>query len=132
MVDKRDQSVTHGHKVQMGNSNLFHGNFVIGTTIQDSFNQIAQSNADEDIKQKLELLCSQVQELIKTLPVEKQKEVTQDLSSFVAETTKETPRRKWYELSGEGLMEAAKACAGLTSPVIATVKDILAFLSTWV
>ncbi|SFF08576.1 hypothetical protein [Nitrosomonas sp. Nm166] len=130
MIDKRDQSITHGPKVQLGDSNVFHGDFAIATTIQDSFNQIAQSSANDDLKQKLELLCSQVQDLTKMLPAEKQKEMAQDLSSFVAEATKETPRRKWYELNAEGLIEAAKACAGLASPVIATVKEVLALLST--
>lgn len=129
MIDKRDQSVTHGHKVEVGDSNVFRGNFVVGTTIQDSFNQVAKSSANDELRQKLELLCSQVQDLAQNLPAEKQKDVSQDLSSFVAEVTKETPRPKWYELSAEGLLDAAKACAGTASPVIATVKEILALLS---
>ena len=67
--------------------------------------------------------------MVKELSNEKQKEVGQDLSSFVAEVTKESPRRKWYELSAEGLIEAAKACAGMASPIIATVQEVLKLLS---
>jgi hypothetical protein len=128
MIDKRDQSVTHGHRVQVGDHNT--GQVVVATTIQDSFNHISRSNATEKMKKKLELLCSQVQDLMKDLPNEKQKDVGQDLSNFVTEATKESPRRKWYELSSEGLIDAAKACAGMASPVIKTVKEILSLISS--
>lgn len=95
MVDQRDLSITHGHRVQVGGRSAFYGDFVVGTTIQDSFNQITQSSARDDLKQKLELLCSQVQEMTRILSPHKQREVAQDLSSFIAEATKEAPRRKW-------------------------------------
>jgi hypothetical protein len=62
------------------------------------------------------------------LPEKKRADVAQDLSNLVTEVTKEAPRRKWYELSAEGLIEAAKACAGMASPVIQTVKTVLALL----
>jgi hypothetical protein len=127
MIDKRDQSVTHGHRVHVGDRNA--GQIVVGTTIQDSFNRAAQSNATDELKKKVELLCSQVQVLSETLPSRKQHEIAQDLSTLVTEATKESPRRPWYELSANGLIEAAKACAGLSSPIIATVKEILSLLS---
>lgn len=120
MVDK---SIT----TTVGNGNVFHGNFVAGH-IQDSFNQISKSNAAPDVKQKLELLCTQVSDMVKNLSEEKQKEILQDLSSFIAEASKPEPRRKWFELSAEGLLEAAKACAGMASPVISTVKEVLALV----
>lgn len=129
MIDKRDQSVTQGHRISLGSGTTISGTFIVATEIHDSFNQVQQSAADQKIKEKLELLCRQIEEMAKPLPEDKQKEVSQDLSSFVAEATKEAPRRKWYELSAEGLIEAAKACAGIASPVIATVKDVLALLA---
>jgi hypothetical protein len=115
--------------VQIDGKSTVHGNVVAAGTIQDSFNHVAQSNADNDLKQKLQLLCSQIDDLVKRLPAEKQKEVEQDLSGFVTEVTKDAPRRKWYELSAEGLIDAAKACAGVAPPVIATVKQILGLLA---
>jgi hypothetical protein len=120
MVDK---SIT----TTVGNGNEFHGNFVVGH-IQNSFNQISDSNAAPDVRRKLELLCTQVSDMVKNLSEEKQKEISQDLSSFIAEATKPEPRRKWFELSAEGLLAAAKACAGIASPVISTVKEVLALV----
>jgi hypothetical protein len=128
MVDKRDQSITHGHRVELGNNNSI-GNLVVSNSIQDSFNQVNELAGNDKLKEALELLCTQVQELTKSLPPAKRTEIEQDLASLVAEGTKETPRPKWYELSASGLTEAAKACAGIASPVIATVKSVLALLA---
>ena len=84
-------------------------------SIQDSFNH-AQQASDKDLRINLESLCKQVEQLSQTMPRDVADQVTQDLSTFVMEVTKEQPRRKWYELSAEGLIEAAKSCAGMASP----------------
>ncbi len=128
MVDKRDQSVTHGHRVQIGDNNAI-GSLITASTVQDSFNHVQQSEADAELKVALLRLCAQVDELLKAVPGEKRKEVEQDLSSLVTEATKDAPRKKWYELSASGLVEAAKACAGVASPVISSVKAVLALLA---
>lgn len=122
-------NATNEHRVSVGNGNSIQGDFIVGTTIQDSFNQIQQSPAGQELKEKLALLCRQVEEMAKQLPAKKRKVVSQALSSFVSEASKEAPRKKWYELSAEGLLDAAKACAGIASPVISTVKDVLSLLS---
>ncbi|XCN72813.1 MAG: COR domain-containing protein [Candidatus Electrothrix aestuarii] len=104
-------------------------NVVVGSNeIKDSFYAIAQSAAEPALKAKLEELCQQVEQMLPQLPEEKREEAAQDLDSLVKEATKESPRRKWYELSAEGLIEAAKACAGMAAPVTTTVKSILTLL----
>jgi hypothetical protein len=128
MIDARDQSVTHGPRVSVGNGNTFQRDFVVAGSIQESFNR-AQDVSDGELRKKLEELCNHVEKMTSDLPQETAAQVAQDLSTFVAEASKEKPRRKWYELSGDGLIEAAKACAGMASPVIKSVKEILAFLA---
>ncbi len=119
---KNDNSIT------IGNGANVHGNTIAGSTIENSFNTVAQSDAEPTLKAELERLCQQVEQMLPELPEEKKEEVSQDLDSLVQEATKETPRQKWYELSAEGLIEAAKACAGMAAPVTATIKSILALL----
>lgn len=128
MIDKLDQSVTHGHRVSTGEGTTIHGNMLTASTIQNSFNTVAQSAAEPALKTELERLCKQVEQMLTQLPEEKKEDAAQDLDNFVKEATKDTPRKKWYELSAEGLIEAAKACAGMTAPVTDTVKSILALL----
>jgi hypothetical protein len=129
IVVNRGRTIVNGPNVKITGDNVFDGPFVVATTVQDSFNKISQSAASEGVNKRLELLCSYVDDLAKTLSIEKQKEITRDLSNFVDELTKEAPRRKWYELSAEGLVDAAKACAGLASPIVSTVKEVLALVN---
>ena len=128
MIDSRDQSITHGPKVSVNGSSTFHGDFIVAGAIQDSFNR-AKDITRDDIKEKLQALCIQVEQMSKGLPKDVAAEIANDLTTFVNEVAKDQPRRKWYELSSEGLVEAAKSCAGLASPVIKTVKEILALLT---
>lgn len=128
MIDGGDQSVTFGSRVNVGNGNTFQGDFIAAGTIQDSFNR-ANEASNNDIKEKLQILCRQVEEMSKGLPKDTAVEISNDLSTFVNEVAKDQPRKKWYELSADGLIEAAKTCAGMASPVINTVKEILALLA---
>jgi hypothetical protein len=127
MVDQRDQSVTHGHRVQVGDHNTI-DRLVTATTVQDSFNTVRESAVDAQLKARLTELCSQVETLLASAPGERRKEIEQDLSALVAEATRKEPRKRWYELSASGLVDAAKACAGAASPVIAAVTAVLAVL----
>jgi GTPase SAR1 family protein len=122
-----DQPAKNNNSVSIKNSSIG-GNVISNSSIQNSFNTVAQSAAEPNLKSALEHLCQQVEQMLTKLPEEKKEEVAQDLDSFVKEATKDAPRRKWYELSAEGLIEAAKACAGMTAPVTATVKGILELL----
>jgi hypothetical protein len=127
-MDKRDQSTTHGHRVTIGDGTKIKGNLVIAHDITDSFNQAA-TTADPNLKKLLEQLCAQVEKLLPALPPDQQAQAKQDLSTFVAEATSDKPRRKWYELSAEGLVEAAKACGNMAGPVAQAVGAILPILA---
>ncbi len=118
------------NSISIGGGATVHGNTIAGSTIQNSFNTVAQSDTEPALKTELERLCQQVEQMLPQLPEEKKQEAAQDLDSFVKEATKDTPRKKWYELSAEGLIEAATACAGMAAPVTATIKSILALLKT--
>jgi hypothetical protein len=120
MVDQRDFSVTHGPRITAGDHSHIE--------ISNSFNAV-QSMPDSGLKEQLALLVTQVQALADKLPPEKQAEVRQDLDSLVAEAVKPQPRKRWYELSASGLKEAAEACEGVASPVIATVAAVMGLLA---
>jgi hypothetical protein len=126
-VDQRDQSTTHGHRVTVDHSSTFSGDLVMANSISDSFKKAGDAPSSQ-LQSQLERLCQHVESLIRDLPKDTAAQIAQDLSTFVSEASKAQPRRKWYELSGEGLIDAAKACAGMASPVIKTVKSILALL----
>ena len=51
-----------------------------------------------------------------------------DLKTLSDEMVKAEPRRKWYELSLEGIKEAAKAIGEIGKPVIETVTKLIPLL----
>jgi hypothetical protein len=66
--------------------------------------------------------------MTKHLPVEKARDAAKDLEVLTTEAVSEAPRKKWYDLSAEGLMEAAKAVGELAAPVVTSVKALLSLL----
>lgn len=63
------------------------------------------------------------------MPEEQAKEVTQDLQNLTTEAAKDQPRQKWYQLSGQGLIEAAKTVGAIGKPVIESTKAVLGLLA---
>lgn len=104
-------------------------NQVVAQSITESFNVACQSDASQTLKDKLEDLTRVVTEMCKELSEAKQREVAQDLKVLVDEATSKTPRKKWYELSAEGLIDAAKSLGEIAAPVTNAVKGVLALLA---
>ena len=63
--------------------------------------------------------------MAKQLPEKKAEQAAQDLETLTNEATSREPRRRWYELSAEGLIEAAKTVGKMAEPVVKTVEAIL-------
>jgi hypothetical protein len=118
-------------KIHFGDHATIHGDFTVATAekIENSFNKAAAADAPGELKAKLEELARAVAEMTRELPPEKAEEAARDLETLTEEATSENPRRRWYELSAEGLVEAAKAVGESAGPVIKTVKAILALLA---
>jgi uncharacterized protein YjgD (DUF1641 family) len=109
----------------------FQGDFAVvaAETIQNSFNHVAESGAKPELKTALEELHKAVAEMCKQLPKEKHDQVASDLEVLSKEAIAPEPRRKWYELSAEGLMDAAKAVGQVAAPVVTAVKAVLGLLA---
>lgn len=98
-------------------------------SIQNSFNKTLQSEANDELKNLLTDLSKSVADLLKHIPKEQQEEVAKDLQVLTEEALSKAPRKKWYELSADGLIEAAKAIGEIATPVITTAKAVVAFLA---
>jgi hypothetical protein len=106
------------YNVQIGDNATFHGNFTVANSIQDSFNTLKQSSLPANVHSTVETLIKQVAEMSARLPADAAKQTADDLNAFVKEASSQQPRRKWYELSAEGLLDAAKAVGEVGKPVI--------------
>ncbi|MEO6528997.1 MAG: hypothetical protein ABIP93_20430 [Gemmatimonadaceae bacterium] len=115
--------------VTLGAGASVHGPVVNGA-ISDSFNTIEKSGASPELKAELTNLTKIVAEMAEKLDKEKATDVTRDLKALTDAATAPTPRRKWYELSSAGLLEAAsfagEFAARLTGS-LASVTKLLGF-----
>ena len=75
----------------------------------------------------LEALHRDVRKLIENLPSDKQDEAAQvadNLEMIVKQATSEKPNRKWYALSAEGLLEAAKWVKDFSAVIGGTIQNL--------
>ena len=110
-------------------SGTVHGdmNVTAADVIQGSFNKVPQAPAE--IQQDLAELHEQVKEILPLLDKTQQKDVLRSLETLTEEATKERPDERWYSVSAEGLIEAAKNIGAAAEPIIGTVTKILKFLA---
>jgi len=118
-----------GEQVIIKGNTIYNGNLVVAKTIQNSFNTLQDSSANDELRAQLEELHTAVGAMAEKLDPKKAEEVARDLESLTKEATAAEPRRKWYEFSGEGLIEAAKAVADVGPKVIALVGTIVKMLA---
>lgn len=120
------KSVTN-QTVTFGDNATIHGDFVVAKNIENAFNA-AQKASSPELKTALEELTKRVNEMSKQLPTEQARVVASDLATLSQEAVSEKPRQKWWELSADGLKEAAKAVAGIGPSVIEAVGQVVKFL----
>jgi len=86
--------------------------------------QLNASTAPEEIKSLIKQLADQIAALSPSTNPEKIKEMGDDLATLSNEMAKPEPRRKWYELSLEGIKEAALAVGEIAKPIVDTVAKL--------
>lgn len=96
--------------------------------IKESFNKTDSADLADSLKELLKLLAIVVGRMTKNLPKKQAEQVTNDLQILINEATSEMPRRKWWELSAQGIKEAAKNNGQDNISVLATLDTIIPIL----
>ncbi|CAM3918567.1 hypothetical protein [Rheinheimera salexigens] len=100
---------------------------IIADSIQNSFNAIQNSETNPEVTELMQQLLKQITLLAQTMPVQT-KVMAKDAEALSNEVVSEVPRRKWYELSLEGIKEAAAAMGEVGKPIIETTIKLLPLL----
>jgi hypothetical protein len=106
----------------------------VAKIIQDSFNTVSAASADEEVKAVLNELHKAVLTMLEEgkskgqLTDEEEAAVARDLESFSSEAVAASPRRRWYQLSAEGLKNAAKTVGEIGIPVLELTARVLSLL----
>lgn len=89
---------------------------------------IRKSAASDDLKAMLEKLTQAVGNMIKAMPEDAADETEDNLEKLIREALREKPKRKWYAVSCEGLIETAQTVGSLGQSVIEAAQKVLKLL----
>jgi len=104
---------------------------VIADQLENSFNALAASQVNEDARALLEGLLKAVNEINKSAnagQAEAAQGMARDAETLVKEAVSPKPRRKWYEVSIEGLKQAAINIGEVAAPVVGILAKLAPLL----
>lgn len=119
--------------IKIGDNTQISAPLIIADNIEKSFNMITEAEVHDDIKILLDQLLKTINQVGKIVPPEKAEVVemmSRDAMTLVGEATSSNPRSKWYEISVEGLKQAAINIGDIAKPVLEIVEKILPLLPT--
>jgi len=103
-------------------------NMVAADVIQGSFNKIGSSGASDELKMLLEGLTREVERMAGELEKDRAEELAKDLQTFIGEAISKNPRKKWWQLSAEGIKEAAKTVGEIGLSALKNLDKIIPVL----
>lgn len=118
----------HQYSINFGDHNVVHGDVVVAEQIQQSFNKAAAGADNGELRAYLKQLAVEVAELTRALPAETARECARDLEVLTTEALAPAPRKKWYELAAQGLLDAAGKVGEIAGKIIKIVTSVLAIL----
>lgn len=123
----KEEIVKEEKVIRIGDKATISAPIVIADTIQDSFNTLMESTVDDDVKALLDQLLREVNEANKKVPQDKADEaetMARDAETLVKEATSSKPRRRWYEVTLDGLKQAAINIGAIAIPVLDIVSKL--------
>lgn len=112
MNDKIEQTIQGGTFFGPVAANMEHCTTIIGQV------------ANDQRKQLLTTLQREAGELIQKLPKDKQEDAAEELKRLVETATANEPKRRWYDCSAQGLLEASKLVKDFTSNIAGTIGQL--------
>jgi len=132
--EKNDgEKIMTKYEINIGAGAKVDGHIVLGSAIensfiQESFNKAASADISIELKETLKQLARAVDVMNQALTKEQSQEVAGDLDALVQESTKKSPRSKWYQLSADGLIKAAENVGQVGQPVIELAGKVVSLL----
>lgn len=114
--------------INVGDGSTIVGSVVMADKIEGSFTQLSGSAVNDDLEHLLKQLLTQIAAAGSALSSESADQLARDAKALTDEVTGPDPRRRWYELSLEGIREAAIAIGDIGKPILETTAKLLPLL----
>jgi gas vesicle protein len=106
---RKEQSVKTNTNITINGSTI-NGNITTADSITKSFNQAQNStNASSELKELLNQFQNAIKSIAEKLPPDSAEQLANDVETFTKEVTSPKPRKKFWELSLEGIKDASNA-----------------------
>ncbi len=89
---------------------------------------VMESSAPDEVKTLFKTLVDQIEVAKPNIESSKIKQLEKNLKTLGNEVAEEEPNREWYQLSLNGLTEAAKALGVIGKPIVQTVATLMKLL----
>jgi len=116
--------------INIGAGAQIHAPVIVADQIERSFNTLSNAAIDSQVKTLLEQMLKQVATVAAAVPADTSADLADNAESLANEIARPKPRRKWYELSIEGLKEAAEAVGDIGKPILETTAKLVPLLVT--
>ena len=83
---------------------------------------------DNEIKVLIKQLNQEIERVASKVDPGQVKKMGKNLEALSKELVSEEPERRWYEVSIEGIMDAAKAVGAIADPVFSIAEKLLKLL----
>jgi hypothetical protein len=113
--------------INIGDGATINAPVTIADQIENSFNVLEKASADPQLKELVRQLLKQIAQVSESAP-DKTNTMAADAEVLSKEVARDTPRRKWYELSVQGIKEAAEALGEIGKPILDTTAKLLPLL----
>lgn len=121
MANGTQQIVTTNY----GSNNVFHGDAIAAGNITESFNTASKA-PNSEIQDALQALTKNIAQLCEKLGGAEQQTVSRRLKQLAEEAVAPQPDKSFLQVTGKGLVEAAKTVAEMVGPITTAVKGVLA------
>lgn len=121
------ETMTEKKIINIGAGATINAPVTIADNIENSFNNLEKGTGNAKLTKLMQTLLKQITQAAEAKP-EETKQLAADAETLSKEVTSEKPRRKWYELSVEGIAEAAKALGEAGKPIVETTAKLLPLL----
>ncbi len=91
-------------------------------------NNMSDSVADDEIKALIKQLNIEIERVAPQVDPSQVKKMGKNLEALSKELVNEEPDRRWYEVSLEGIIDAAKAVGAIADPVVSIAKKLVQLL----
>jgi len=93
----------------------------VSITVRDN---VSKANIDGHARELMMRLLEQVNLVIPQVPADIAQQMGNDVKALSNEIAQPVPRRKWYEVSLDGLKEAATAVGAIGQPILQVVSEL--------